>query len=191
MFDRHVFLKMRKKFNWDGFLLLHCNENPSYVFPEKKLSGLSPYFHIHVSVSDLYIFPGSVHIFSCSRTGIVGIYKSLTDTWMWKLGLRLRNSIFFLEFSLQCGFEMSDVKAKLRQQSTEEKPDNNSKEKHWKDSNLQSPDPMKPEARGLAQHGDPPGCLEENGPAGCVFVHDERSMPPALTDCPGLGLICY
>ncbi len=30
------------------------NENPIYVFPEKELSGLSPYFHIYVSVSDLY-----------------------------------------------------------------------------------------------------------------------------------------
>jgi hypothetical protein len=26
-----------------------------YVLPEKKLRGLSPNFHIHVSVSDLYI----------------------------------------------------------------------------------------------------------------------------------------
>jgi hypothetical protein len=26
-----------------------------YVFPEKELRGLSPNFHIHVSVSDLYI----------------------------------------------------------------------------------------------------------------------------------------
>jgi hypothetical protein len=35
---------------------------------------------------------------------------------------------------------MSDVKTKPQQQLTEEKPDNNSKEKHWQDSNLQSPD---------------------------------------------------
>ncbi len=36
---------------------MYCNENPSYVFPEKELRGLSPNFHIHVSwtVSDLYI----------------------------------------------------------------------------------------------------------------------------------------
>jgi len=34
---------------------LHCNENPHYVFPEKEIRGLSPTFHIHVSVSDLYI----------------------------------------------------------------------------------------------------------------------------------------
>ncbi len=35
--------------------VLHCKENPIYVLPEKKLRGLSPNFHIHVSVSDLYI----------------------------------------------------------------------------------------------------------------------------------------
>ncbi len=33
----------------------HCKENPIYVFPGKKLRGLSPNFHIHASVSDLYI----------------------------------------------------------------------------------------------------------------------------------------
>jgi|LakMenE18May11ns_1017448.scaffolds.fasta_scaffold5863496_1 hypothetical protein len=27
-----------------------------YVFPEKELRGLSPDFHIHVSVSDLYVY---------------------------------------------------------------------------------------------------------------------------------------
>jgi hypothetical protein len=36
-------------------LRLHCNENPIYVFPEKELRGLSPNFHIFVSVGDVYI----------------------------------------------------------------------------------------------------------------------------------------
>ncbi len=56
--------------------ILHCNKNPIYV-----LRGLSPNFHIHVSVSDLYIPRIGPHIF-CSKIGrlIVGIYKSLTDT---------------------------------------------------------------------------------------------------------------
>jgi hypothetical protein len=43
--------------------LTHCNENPIYVSPEKELRGLSPNFHVHVSVSDLYIPRISPHIF--------------------------------------------------------------------------------------------------------------------------------
>ncbi len=40
---------------------LHFNENPVYVFQEREVRGLSPNFHIHVSVSDLYtVLPGSV-----------------------------------------------------------------------------------------------------------------------------------
>ncbi len=67
----------------------HCNGNSVYIFLFWELRGLSPNFHIHVSVSDLYITRISPHI-SSSRKGrpIVGIYNSLTDTWMWKLGLR-------------------------------------------------------------------------------------------------------
>jgi hypothetical protein len=36
-------------------LCLYREENPIYVLPEKKLRGLSSNFHIHVSVSDLYV----------------------------------------------------------------------------------------------------------------------------------------
>jgi hypothetical protein len=42
---------------------LHYNEHSIYVFPEKELRGLSPNFHIHVSVSDLYIPRTGPHIF--------------------------------------------------------------------------------------------------------------------------------
>ncbi len=45
---------------------LHCNENPIYVFLFWELRGLSPCFHIQVSVSDLYIPRIGPHI-SCSR----------------------------------------------------------------------------------------------------------------------------
>ncbi len=34
----------------------HCNENPICVFPEKELCGLSPNFHIHVSLGDLLYY---------------------------------------------------------------------------------------------------------------------------------------
>jgi hypothetical protein len=40
--------------------ILHCKirnytKNSQQIFPEKEMRGLSPNFHIHVSVSDLYI----------------------------------------------------------------------------------------------------------------------------------------
>ncbi len=68
---------------------INCNGNSVYIFLFLELRGLSPNFHIHVSVSDLYI-PRIGPNFSSSRKGrpIAGIYNSLTDTWMWKLGLR-------------------------------------------------------------------------------------------------------
>ncbi len=91
---------------------ISCNatKNPIYVFLFWELRHLSPNFHIHVSVSDLCIPRIGPHI-SCGRIGrsILGVYKSLTDTLMWKLGLWPRNSfsgnIFVPIFgigSLQC-----------------------------------------------------------------------------------------
>ncbi len=59
--------------------------------PEKEYRGLSPNFHIHASMSDLYIPTISLPILleQICRP-ILGLYKSLTDTWIWKLGLRPR-----------------------------------------------------------------------------------------------------
>ncbi len=57
--------------------------------PEKELRGHSSNFHIHVSVSDLHIPTIDLPILPQE---ICRIYKTLADTWMWKLGLRPRNS---------------------------------------------------------------------------------------------------
>ncbi len=73
-----------------------------------ELRGLGPNFHVHVSVSDLYILTIGLPILLKKNTVcglILEIYKSLTDTWMWKLGLGPRNSFSGntkMEFLLQC-----------------------------------------------------------------------------------------
>jgi hypothetical protein len=73
--------------------VLHCKGNSVYIFLFWELRVLSPNFYIHVSVGNLYIPRIGPHI-SSSRNGssTMGIYNSLTDTWMWKLGLRPRYS---------------------------------------------------------------------------------------------------
>jgi hypothetical protein len=56
-------------------------ENWKQTFPEKELHGHSPNFHIHVSVSKLYIPTIDLHILHQEICGpILGIYKSFTDT---------------------------------------------------------------------------------------------------------------
>jgi hypothetical protein len=60
----------------------HNTENLKQLVPEKHLHGLSPNFHIHVSVSE-YIFPRSICLFCLQEnmwTDPGNIYKSLTDT---------------------------------------------------------------------------------------------------------------
>jgi hypothetical protein len=56
-------------------------ENLKQIFPEKEYRGLSPNFHIHVSVSELYITKMGLPFLLEEICGpILGIYKSLTDT---------------------------------------------------------------------------------------------------------------
>ncbi len=74
-------------------LQIQNGENLKQIFPEKEYWGLSPNFRIHVSVSELYILTMGLPFLLEEICGpILGIYKSPTDTWMWKLGLRPRNS---------------------------------------------------------------------------------------------------
>jgi hypothetical protein len=87
-----------------------------YIFLFWELRGLSPNFHIHVSVSDLYIPTFGPPIFlQQNRQTDQRIYKSPTDTWMWKLGLWPRNSspgnicFEFSVFSLQCKEPSAEV----------------------------------------------------------------------------------
>jgi hypothetical protein len=51
------------------------------IFPEKEHRGLSPNFHFHASVSDLYIpTTGLPILLDEICRPILGLYKSLTDT---------------------------------------------------------------------------------------------------------------
>ncbi len=60
-------------------------ENLKQIFPEKEYRGLSPNFHIHVSVSELYIPTMALPFLLEEICGpILGKYKSLTNTWMLK-----------------------------------------------------------------------------------------------------------
>jgi hypothetical protein len=56
-------------------------ENLKQIFPEKEYRGLSPNFHVHVSVSELYIpTRGLPVLLEEIRRLVLGIYKSLKDT---------------------------------------------------------------------------------------------------------------
>jgi hypothetical protein len=80
----------------------HTATKIPFIFPEKELCGLSPNFHSCVCERLIHI-PRIRHIFFFRL--IMGIYKSLPDTWMWKLGLTPRNSFsgnICSEYSVSC-----------------------------------------------------------------------------------------
>jgi hypothetical protein len=87
---------------WSGALI----PDPIDVFPEMKLRGLFPNFHINVYVSDLY-FPttGPPVLLQQICRQIVVMYNSITDTWMEEMGTRPHSLIsgnICFEFSARC-----------------------------------------------------------------------------------------
>jgi hypothetical protein len=66
---------------WSYTLQRKNDENWKQIFPKKEYRGLSPNFHIHMSVSELYIPTMELPFLLEEICGpILGIYKSLTDT---------------------------------------------------------------------------------------------------------------
>jgi hypothetical protein len=61
--DNGVWVQLQQDSLQEITIFTYCNENPIYVFPEKELRGLSHNFHIHLSVSDLYVSRISQHTF--------------------------------------------------------------------------------------------------------------------------------
>ncbi len=71
--------------NLSIWLFMHCKEDSDYVLPEIKLRGLVPNFHIHTSVSDIYIPRiGPPILLQPNRQTYRGntVYKSLTAICM-------------------------------------------------------------------------------------------------------------
>ncbi len=62
---------------------VHCKDDPIDVFPDMKMRGIVPNFHIHVYVSDLCIPTIGPPIFLQTNRQTDPentVYKSLTDT---------------------------------------------------------------------------------------------------------------
>jgi hypothetical protein len=74
------------------YWLLHCKDKMPKIwnkYSQKRNIGVSVPMSKFMCLWAIYIFPGSVHIFHCSRIGpILKIYKSLTDIWVQELGDR-------------------------------------------------------------------------------------------------------
>ncbi len=82
--DELVLAKVKKSWNKHIALQRQNDENLKQIFPEKEYRGLSPNFHIHVCVSELYIptmgLPFLLEEICGPILRIYSTYKSLTDT---------------------------------------------------------------------------------------------------------------
>ncbi len=67
-------------------------DNFKQIFPEKELRVLSQSQFPHSCVCERYMYSHDRSAYSSCRKNVDRSCKSLTDTWMWKLILRPRNS---------------------------------------------------------------------------------------------------
>jgi hypothetical protein len=79
---------------------MHCKDTipkSRNKYPEERNCAASVPISTFMSLWAFYIPTISLPIFCCRKICglILGIFKSLTDTWKWKLGLRPRNSFFW------------------------------------------------------------------------------------------------
>jgi len=84
-------LRKRRRVN---IRLLHCKAKTPKLrnkYSQKRNIGVSAPISTFMRLWVIYIFPRSVCLEEICRP-ILGLYKSLTDTWMLKLGLRPRYS---------------------------------------------------------------------------------------------------
>jgi hypothetical protein len=78
--DINVWFRFMYSQKWNWAALLFPKQNIMYCLP------ISTFMYLRA----IYIFPGLVCLYCCSQIGrpILGIYISLTDTWMLELGTR-------------------------------------------------------------------------------------------------------
>ncbi len=82
------------------------------LIPKQNYNVMSPRSCTHISVRDLYkVFPGLVCIF-CSRKysmwPILGIYKSLTDTWIVEIVQFPEKGNIYIPYSEGCWEQIQD-----------------------------------------------------------------------------------
>ncbi len=86
----------------DPALQRHNTKNLNQIFPETELRGLSPHFHIHVSVSDLHIPRSGPHFLPAAGIYVYRSWEQTHEWGNWDWG----RAIPFLEhingISLQC-----------------------------------------------------------------------------------------
>ncbi len=71
-------------------IILHTVQKIRFMFSHKWNCTASFLIRTFMYLRGIYKFPGAVCLFGCIKISrpILGIFKSLTDTWMWKLGDR-------------------------------------------------------------------------------------------------------